>query len=40
LARFEVSLEELWVTEGSGIERFLFVMNQRCFRFRIRSILE
>ena len=33
-------MEEMWGTGGDGIEKFRLVMNQRCFRFRIRSILE
>jgi len=34
------SLEELWGTDGNRIEPFRLVMNQRCFRLLIRSILE
>jgi hypothetical protein len=34
------SLEELWGTDGDRIEQFRLVMNQRCFRFLIRCILE
>jgi len=33
-------LEELWITDGYGIETFGLAMNQRCFRFLIRCILE
>jgi len=34
------SLEELWGTDSNGIETFCLVMNQRCFKFLIRCILE
>jgi hypothetical protein len=34
------SLEELWRTDGDGIEKFCLVMNHSCFKFLILCFLE
>jgi hypothetical protein len=33
-------LEELWGTDGDGLEKFSVVINRRSFKFLIRCILE